>query len=155
MTTAIRANTATVLIATCVLWFQSGAVRAEALGRLFTTPQQRAELERLRHAPPPAPKPEPKVVEQPKVEAPPPEVPPITVNGVVVRSDGDSTAWVNGQSTEEGRNEIDNVQVNPRRIRGLAVPITTPSNLPDVRLKPGQSYDPATGTVVDIYQQHK
>jgi hypothetical protein len=154
MTTAIRPGAAAVLIATCVLCFPLGSARAEALGRLFTTPQQRAVLERLRHAPPPAPK--PKVVEQPKVVVPPPpEVPRITVNGVVIRSDGDSTAWVNGQSTGEGRDEIDSVQVNPRRIRGLAVPITTPSNLPDVRLKPGQSYDPATGTVVDIYQQQK
>lgn len=128
---------------------------AEALGRLFTTPQQRAKLEQLRRAPPPAPK--PKVVVQPKVEPPPPPptVPAITVNGVVVRSDGESTAWVNGQSTVDGRVDVDNVQINPRRIKGLSVPITTPSNLPDVRLKPGQSYDPDTGTVVDIYQQPK
>ena len=150
----MRLELAAALMVTSLVTAPLRPAHAEALGRLFTTPQQRAELERLRHAPPPAPK--PKLVEQPKVEAPqapPPTVPPITVNGVVVRSDGESTAWVNGQSTVDGNVDVDNVQVNPRRIKGLSVPITTPSNLPDVRLKPGQSYDPDTGTVVDIYQQ--
>jgi hypothetical protein len=28
----------------------------------------------------------------------------------------------------------------------------TPEHLPDVRLKPGQTYDPTTNTIVDIYQ---
>lgn len=138
------------------------ASAAEELGRLFLTPEQRAELERLRHAPPPAPAPPPIVdatlpapveelpQEQMLPPPPPPYVPPVTVNGVVLRSDGQGTAWVNGQNTLEGDFSQQNIRVmNPR---GESVSIVTPEHLPNVRLKPGQTYDPATNTIVDVYQ---
>ncbi len=136
---------------------------AEQLGRFFLTPEQRVELERLRHAPPepvvpPAPPPvveadlPPPVTELSREEmlppAPPPEVPPITVNGVVIRSGGQSTAWVNGRNTLEGDFSGDNIRVD--RPRGESVHIVTPEHLPDVTLKPGQTYDPATNTIVDV-----
>jgi hypothetical protein len=136
---------------------------AEQLGRFFLTPEQRVELERLRHAPPvpvvpPAPPPvveadlPPPVTELSREEmlppAPPPEVPPITVNGVVIRSGGQSTAWVNGQNTLEGDFSSENIRVD--RPRGESVHIVTPEHLPDVTLKPGQTYDPATNTIIDV-----
>lgn len=137
---------------------------AEQLGRFFLTPEQRVELERLRHAPPapivpPAPPPPvveadlpPPVTELSREEmlppAPPPNVPPITVNGVVIRSGGQSTAWVNGQNTLEGDFSSDNIRVD--RPRGESVRIITPEHLPDVSLKPGQTYDPATNTIIDV-----
>ncbi len=122
------------------------------------------ELERLRHAPPapvvpPAPPPPvveadlpPPVTELSREEmlppAPPPNVPPITVNGVVIRSNGQSTAWVNGQNTLDGDFSSENIRVE--RPRGESVHIITPEHLPDVSLKPGQTYDPTTNTVIDI-----
>lgn len=140
------------------------AAAAEQLGRFFLTPEQRVELERLRHAPPapvvpPAPPPPvveadlpPPVTELSREEmlppAPPPTVPPITVNGVVIRSNGESTAWVNGQSTLEGDFSRENIHVD--RPRGKSVRIVTPEHLPDVTLRPGQTYDPATNTIIDI-----
>lgn len=136
---------------------------AEQLGRFFLTPEQRVELERLRHAPPapvvpPAPPPPvveadlpPPVTELSREEmlppAPPPDVPPITVNGVVIRSNGQSTAWVNGQNTLDGDFSSDNIRVD--RPRGESVHIITPEHLPDVTLKPGQTYDPGTNTIID------
>jgi len=133
------------------------SVQAQELGRLFTTPAERAMLERLRHAPPPPPvQPPPVAIEpaQPDVPLevlPPPVVPPVTVTGVVLRSNGEGTAWVNGENTYEGDFSGQNIKVE--RPRSLAVPIDTPEHLPDVRLKPGQTYDPATNTIVDVYQQ--
>lgn len=138
------------------------AAAAEQLGRFFLTPEQRVELERLRHAPPapvvpPAPPPvveadlPPPVTELSREQmlppAPPPDVPPITVNGVVIRSNGESTAWVNGQNTLEGDFSSDNIRVE--RPRGESVRIITPEHLPDVTLKPGQTYDPGTNTIID------
>jgi hypothetical protein len=145
------------------------APHAQELGRLFLTPEERLELERRRdgivpQAPVVVDKPapmEPAVVQgelPPPVqelgaakmlpEAPPPEVPPITVNGVVIRGNGQTTAWVNGQNTMEGDFSADNIRVG--RPQGKVVPIETPENLPNVRLKPGQTYDPSTNTIVDI-----
>ncbi|MCG3202953.1 MAG: hypothetical protein NFCOHLIN_02839 [Gammaproteobacteria bacterium] len=142
------------------------AAAAEPLGRFFLTPEQRVELERLRHAPPapvtpPAPPPvveadlPPPVTELSREEmlppAPPPIVPPITVNGVVIRSNGESTAWVNGQNTLEGDFSRENIRVV--RPRGESVRIITPEHLPDVTLKPGQTYDPGTNTIIDAAAQ--
>jgi hypothetical protein len=136
---------------------------AEELGRFFLTPEQRAELERLRHAPPePVVPPVPPTVveadlpppitelprEQMLPPAPPPDVPPITVNGVVIRSNGESTAWVNGQNTLEGDFSSDNIRVE--RPRGRSVHVITPEHLPNVTLRPGQTYDPSTNTIIDI-----
>lgn len=135
------------------------SAQAQELGRLFTTPAQRAMLERLRHAPPPVQTTPPVVViepAQPTVPAevlPPPMVPPVTVMGVVLRSNGEGTAWVNGENTYEGDFSRQNIKVDGPR--SLAVPIDTPAHLPDVRLKPGQTYDPATNTIVDVYQQSR
>jgi hypothetical protein len=139
-------------------------LQAEELGRLFLTPEQRAELERLRNGivetpvvePPPAvvqgelPPPVPELgAEHILPEAPPPTVPPITVNGVVLRSNGQGTAWVNGENTYDGDFSADNIRVG--RPQSKFVQIRTPENLPDVRLKPGQTYNPASNTIVEPY----
>ncbi|MFO1434926.1 MAG: hypothetical protein U1F34_00605 [Gammaproteobacteria bacterium] len=151
--------------------FRAPPLQAEDLGRLFLTPEQRAELERLRNGivetppvvvPPPVVEQPPAVVQSdlpPPVPelgaehilpiAPPPAVPPITVNGVVLRSNGQGTAWVNGQNTSDGDFSADNIRVE--RPRSKVVQLRTPENLPDVRLKPGQTYNPATNTIVEPY----
>ena len=141
-----------------------GFIYAEDLGRLFLTPEERVQLERARHPPPAVvavPAPTPPIVDAnlpPPVDelgadqilpdAPPPNVPPITVNGVVMRSNGQSTAWVNGQNTQDGDFSADNIRVGAPR--GGRVTIVTPEHLPDVQLKPGQTYDPSTNTIVDV-----
>lgn len=53
----------------------------EALGRLFLTPRQRVELEMKR-------KPQPEQAHRP----------PKTLEGIVRRSDGHSTVWIDGQA---------------------------------------------------------
>lgn len=56
-------------------------------GRLFYTPQQRAQLEQMRTRPAAQ-------AQSPAAAA----APPIRFDGVVVRSDGRSTRWVNGRA---------------------------------------------------------
>ena len=129
----------------------AGPAVADSLGRLFTTPEERAQLQRLRLAPPEKPAPPPAAA--PVAEAPPapPEVPPVTVNGVVIRSRGESTAWVNGKNTYDGDLSADHVTVDTRDLRGTRVTVETPGHLPDVGLKPGQTYHPETGRITELY----
>lgn len=106
---------------------------ARELGRLFFTPEQRTALERNRFAPPPKEAPKP----APRVEAPPP--PGVALNGVVTRSSGHSTTWVNGVARHDAPG------VGPVTAR---VPIA--ERRQSVPLKVGESYDPGSGARSDV-----
>ncbi len=120
------------------------------MGRLFTTPEERAMLESARHLP------SAEVEREEKQESVIPEVDipqSITINGVVSRSDGNSTLWVNGLNSFEGDLDAQRFEIDPHRIRAGEVVIQLPNNLGSVRLKPGETYEPAISTVIDSYQQ--
>jgi len=143
------------LMVTMVMWAVPMALPGAELGRLFTTPQERAALDKLRregHKPVAAPE-ELAPAEQPEQipEAQPPE--PITVNGFVRRSDGANTVWVNGVNSLEGEFDSQGFQVDTRRIRGDRVRVTV-SGRPgqQIEMRPGQTFDPAAGRVRDVYQ---
>ncbi|MGH8580510.1 MAG: hypothetical protein ACREVK_10465 [Gammaproteobacteria bacterium] len=91
------------------------AAKGAELGRLFTTPQERAALDELRReGPKPVAAPEkvaPPVTSEPAPAAKPPQ--PITVNGLVRRSDGANTVWVNGVNSLEGEFDSQGFQVDP------------------------------------------
>lgn len=65
----------------------TGIRAAEPLGRLFFTPEQRAILERQRQAG--------------LLETPGPEGTALSLDGVVVRSGGRRTVWINGRPQHE------------------------------------------------------
>lgn len=65
------------------------AARPEELGRLFFTAQARNELEQQRR-------------EQPSRASPPPDSP-MRINGVVRRSSGRITFWINGKPMHDSR----------------------------------------------------
>lgn len=122
----------------CALLLGAGAcARAEQphLGRLFSTPEQRAQLDAQRYGPPPgatapaAPAPPP----------PPPPAPPVELNGVVQRSSGRSTIWLNQSPQQEPHNQLDRASDGVLTLR-----LSTGQVL---LLKPGQRYDPASGSV--------
>jgi len=125
-----------------------------ALGRLFLSPKERVMLEKRRNA---LPEEAPLVIAPPvRVEtrreaAPPPDVPSIKLDGVVVRSRGSGTAWVNRVNSDTGDLSSQYITVDPKQITGKQVRIKTPGHLPDVDLKPGQTYQPTMGNVVDVY----
>jgi hypothetical protein len=135
--------------------FPAGAFAADGLGRLFFTPEQRAQLEtaraqRDRRAPvvietEPAPKP---VVSAPQPRGP--EV--VTFSGVVQRSDGKSTVWVNGKPVTE-RNRIMNdgeLAITGVRNDG-SVTVAVPQASRRAALKVGQSLDVESGVIEEPY----
>lgn len=124
---------------------------AEPLGKLFTTPAERDNLERLRqnsHG---------QLLEQalPAVEdgtvAPPAVQRELSVQGYVRRSDGArGTVWVNHQPLQE-RSEHSHVQVGslPKDSSrdSNRVTLTIPGTGSQVKLKAGQAYDANTGQI--------
>jgi hypothetical protein len=113
------------------------------LGRLFTTPAERAVIDRLRgvSAPPPG-------AAAATSDAAPPatgdtRVPAsVRLRGVVRRSDGNDEVWLDG-----GRiGVVGGVNAQDR------VPVRIPGTDRRVWLKPGQVLDTATGAVRESYQ---
>lgn len=114
----------------CVLTL---AAQAESLGRLFHTPEQRALLNNARKTMPM------NAVGEPEA----PSLPDFTLNGIVTRSDGQRSVWLNDRleydAGRPGAQERNQVQVQ----------------LPGggTKLKVGQSLDPATGRVTENYRR--
>ena len=124
---------------------------ADDLGRLFTTPQQRQTLEKLRSQKPVE---EIKIPEftfaEPAVEAEEnkPVIGGITVNGLVYRKGGKSTAWINSANTYEGNFGNQYIQIDANNIKPEDVEILIPINETKVKLKTGQTYDPETDQII-------
>ena len=124
---------------------------ADDLGRLFTTPEQRSTLEKLRHQKPVQEITIPEIVlEGPEIEEEKPEIGGITVKGLVYRENGKSTAWVNSGNTYEGNLSNQYIQVDAKGINPDEVEIEIPLNETRVRLKSGETYNPESDEVKDI-----
>jgi hypothetical protein len=129
-----------VLLLAVITFIATDAVIAQddALGRLFYTPEQRAALNANIRS----------VTEQPQERTPVPRS--VTLSGVVTRSDGERTVWVDGRAYHQG---------NPKDIRV----ITNSTNPADAELKVrgirermpvrvGQRLDPASGNTSEPYE---
>jgi len=107
--------------------------QAETLGRLFYTPEQRAMLDIARKTAP----------LNASGEAEANGAQGFIVNGVVTRSDGQRSTWVNGhlQQSVERPGKHDRSQAHIK--------------LPDgeIKLKVGQSFNPVTGRVEEGYRR--
>jgi hypothetical protein len=113
---------------------------AETLGRLFFSPDQRAQLDMLRTK---------RVVASQTKEEPPPEV--VTYNGIVRRSDGKTTVWVNNQSMSEA-DLRDKPAIAGRVSRdGKIVLQATQPGTARTQLKVGQSAELLSGQVAESY----
>ena len=134
------------------------------IGRLFSTVEQRIELDRLRDNPvveqvaePAASKVEPEA--EPPI-APEPDPDPggdatslvVTVNGLVIRSDGHRLAWVDGIEAGAEVTAPGGAGIEVRRARGGHVRIRSPERGVDAELKPGQTIDVARGGVFEAYE---
>lgn len=105
------------------------------LGRLFSSPEERTRLDAARSGTPPA-----GAVQVPPPPPPPPPAPPMELNGLVQRSSGRSTVWLNRAPQQEPHNQVSGASQLTLRL----------SNGQVVLLKPGQQYDPASGTVMEV-----
>lgn len=119
------------------------AAHGQPLGRLFTTPAERYQLDQARAAArAPAP-PAAEATQQPAAAPAPAE--PVTVHGFVRSSSGRSTVWVDAAEQEDGRNRFSGPGRKPSVILRL------PSGR-RIELKPGQTADPNNARVRDVHQ---
>lgn len=119
------------------------------LGRLFSTPSDRINLDRLRQT-----KKEivPQKVETPTTQTMLPAAAPnaVEVQGYVKRSDGKKgTVWVNRQAVQEGTKN-DEVTVGHLPTQQNHIPIQINATGKVLSLKAGQTYDPESNRVREI-----
>ncbi len=132
------------LAAAMVLMLGAGTVAGAELGRMFFTPAQRATLDDARK-------------QNLRIEvggdneqaAPVPQN--VSVNGVVRRSDGKSTVWLNdravsGVSGQRAGGLNVSVSKNDNRVR-----LTVPQSDRSIDLKVGQTLEIVSGTVEESY----
>lgn len=127
-------NRAALLVAAIVLSLPA-ALRAQELGRLFFTPEQRAALDARRKA---------KVPDKPAAD-PASDLPLTRVDGAVRRAGGKSTVWVNGETLPE--TPQGGPRVAPKDAR-VSVPVGDGAQSYD--LKVGQTLDRGNGEVRDV-----
>ena len=127
-------------------------------GRLFLTPAERAHLDELRRARPPQAR-QPQVEEgrtetsHTSIDIPPPPPPePFTMNGLVVRSSGPNTVWVDGQPVLSTQETDKGVRIDTRHTSAAGTPVTVLESGRAVRLKPGQTYVPDTNRLTERYE---
>ncbi|QBI01925.1 hypothetical protein [Pseudoduganella albidiflava] len=111
------------------------------LGRLFTAPDERMRLDRDRASAPVATATAAEPAQQqpppPVAEAPPPPVP-SRLTGVIRRSDGRATVWIDGEPRETTLG---------RYRPGSAIPVETPGGR--VLVKPGENIGTNDGAPPD------
>lgn len=123
---------------------------SQRLGRFFSTPDERELLDELRRNRDLAgPEPEP-LTQEPVQET---VVEQLSIDGVVIRSGGANSAWVNGRPVSDGWTTREGVRVDAASVgRSGRVIITLPSGVDTIDLKPGQKIDVESGLVMEAYE---
>jgi hypothetical protein len=126
---------------------------ADDFGRLFSSSAERKKLDILRQN-------QKLIVATPQKNTPLesatealPE--PITLQGYVKRSDGSTTLWINNKTVQENstQNEVEigrlNKQKSSTKNGADSLNVRIPATGKNVRLKPGQVYEPETNRIVE------
>ena len=118
---------------------------ATSLGRLFFSPEERTTIDEMRGRPTAAAAPAPKAL------PPAPEY--VMLNGIVRRSDGSTSVWLNDRMLE-GRRTAEGLEVtDSRRAPGPGnVTVKVPQAGRSVDLRVGQQLDVTSGKVQERYQ---
>lgn len=141
-------NRAAAILALCLA--ASAPAWGNGLGRFFLTPAQRATLDSLKQQ---------SATETSSQD----DTGSVTLNGVVKRSDGQTTIWLNDKplpasARRPARNGEgpagDPVQVMGREQSGAYI-FKLPYAQRNIRLKVGQRLDPGTGTVEEPFQERR
>lgn len=130
-------------IAIMLLLITSQVSATDDFGRLFTTQEQRHELDVLRYH---------KEVVQVDIEldqdvesnkeANKEPGQPIRLKGIIYRKDGNNAAWINNANTLRGDLSLENIKVEAKDISPDHVRITLPEGRKTIRLKVGEQYLP-------------
>ncbi|HEY8119651.1 MAG TPA: hypothetical protein VIE91_10470 [Methylophilaceae bacterium] len=134
-----------------LLMLPPSAFAADTLGRLFTTPAERASLDAQRQLR--------KVQEldaatKEEETAAPIAVPAdISVQGYVKRSDGKKgTVWVNRMPLQEDTNTT-NIEVGKLKGDSNQVQLRVPGTGKNLKLKAGQTYSPDTDSISEVNER--
>ena len=130
-----RRQSTRLLLGALLLTLTSLPAPAQELGRLFFTPERREALDRQRQF---------KVPENPEV----PADPTLTINGVVTRSSGKRTVWINGAAQEDGHADS-GLAVAPSRGNPGQV-LVQPEDGPTSRVGVGNTVNRNTGEAADL-----
>lgn len=129
------------LAAAIVLMLGAGAAAGAELGRLFFTPAQRATLDNMR---------EKNIgTETAGVKEPAPPLPQnVTLDGIVRRSDGKNTVWLNSRAVTAPKAGDIGVSTgkNDNRVR-----LSVPESGRSIDLKVGQTAEIVSGTIAENY----
>lgn len=138
-----------IVIGLQLLLVNTAIAEEPALGRLFSTPDQRAHLNQLRETKKNQPEETETIVEATVIERKPVTLPDqIHLQGYVKRTDGKlGTVWVNDEMVQETTRNKD-VQIGRIPKNSNRVPIRIPANGRRLSLKAGQEYDPANNQII-------
>ncbi len=128
---------------------------SDGFGRLFTTPEERRNLQVLRYSEPEIEEVIEIIVEVDEVaeeETESRELEGITLNGIVYRKGGKSTAWLNGSNSYEGSLTSEYFRINTGDINSMKVSVTVPEADLEFDLKVGQTYEPNDGRLLDLVE---
>lgn len=118
---------------------------SEELGRLFTTPEQRAELDAMRNIGPPEVREQKK--EERKIRVNKKVVyDDINLNGIVKRNDGRNTLWIGNTVVESGVSDEQGIVYSVEKDNSALITLPDADNK-QVRLQTGKSYDPMNNKV--------
>ena len=133
-----RIQLAVILLCACSGTGNAAMFEENAIDKLFTTASERQKIDSFRKG---------KSVGVAREQVSPTDV---KVQGMVKRSDGKTTVWVNGQSTLDS-NTVGGVRVSPGRTDSNSNKVSVSVNNKSVRLKPGQVWSEDTGQISDSY----
>jgi hypothetical protein len=131
----------TLLLLLSGLSCSSAVFAAEPLGRLFFSPAQRNALDAGKKIT------APRATRAPAAPRGPRE---ITLNGVVTRSDGEYTVWVNGRAV--GKGGPPGVSATPSANHPSAARVNLRGTNNPVELRVGQQLKRSTGKIVEPYE---
>ena len=139
-----------------VLQLSAHTYAADQLGRLFTDSQDRTRLDLIRQQEivveeePDQPIEVDELLELEVEEQEEVVKDTITIKGLVQRSDGKNSAWINDSNTFEGDLETLYIEVGQEDINNNKVKVMMPDKATEIDLKVGQGYDPNNDRVIDI-----
>ena len=134
------------------------ALAAQDIGRLFSTIEERLRLDEIRDTydyekRPKTAEPTLAAAGGAEEESPPAEIPPVDFNGIVRRSSGNDTLWINGDRIPSGQATADGIQIElGRGTNNDSVRLMLPNGVESAPMKPGQRMDFVRGTIDDTYR---
>ena len=134
------------------------APHAQPVGRLFSTPEQRAALDAMRDDPGFGREPAPAaaglepVADSGPQPMPEPAAPAVTINGIVLRGGVQRTSWINGVAVDAGAAAPGGIRIDAGRAPGGRFRVRLPDGRSTIDLKPGQKAGVVKGRVLEGYE---